>query len=86
MTETAPAAGPRLYDLPTNSYITDRSQIIDRAVSLAACVLTFSEDRENGFARPKVAEELLERAARESWVAEAVWFVVRWYWRSEVMT
>ena len=45
MTETAPAAGPRLYDLPTNSYITDRSQIIDRAVSLAACVLTFSEDR-----------------------------------------
>ena len=85
MTETAPAAGPRLYDLPTNSFISERNQIIDRVVRLAACVMTFSEAPPAGARGSDPADDLLRRAARERWVAERVRTVVRWYWRSEVM-
>lgn len=78
----------KFYNVTTDDFITDRCQIIERLVTMAGSVLTFSQRNGPGpDVVPAESKALLRRAAgrdgRERWAVE---MLVRDFWRSQVLT
>jgi hypothetical protein len=79
----------RLYDVCTDTYLTDRSAIIDQLVEAATSILTFSQ---RGAARGRPASThpagaaLLRKSLGDRNEAEAYRFLVPALWRAWVLS